>query len=82
MKWIEDFRERHLLPRRYGKAEAKDKYVRLTDLLEILRIGERSFLENTEEILYSEIQQKLNAYRANSLKFLNDIILKPQEGGS
>lgn len=23
MKWIEDFRERHLLPRRYGKAEAK-----------------------------------------------------------
>ena len=24
MKWIEDFRERHLLPRRYGKAEAND----------------------------------------------------------
>ena len=82
MKWIEDFRERHLLPCRYGKAEAKDKYVRLTDILEILQIGERSFLENTEEIVYSEIQQKLNAYRDNSLKFLNDIILKQQEGGS
>lgn len=57
-------------------AEAKDKYVRLTDLLEILGISERNFSKNTQEIDYSEIQQKLNAYRQDSLNYLNNIVLE------